>query len=450
MTLLRASPEHQLLSTLKSHLEPLQGDKGDYDSLLDMIGPARFALLGDASHGTYEFYRERAAITRRLILEKDFTAVAVEADWPDAWRVNRYVRGLPGDADADQALSGFQRFPSWMWRNAVMLDFVEWLREHNKELPPARQVGFYGMDLYSLSGSIQSVLAYLDTADPQAAQRARNLYACFDHAGEEGPGKDPGHGYAGHFGISSSRENEVVHHLLEMNRRTMQLPPGRSRDDVFFAQQNARLVKNADAYYRAMFRGRVPSWNLRDSHMVETLNALDNHLRATESLPRIAVWAHNAHLGDAVATETSEHGEWNVGQLMRDQHPQDTRLVGFSTHHGWVTAASGWDVPPERMKLAQALPGSWEDLFRQTGTPNFLLQLRGKEFLRESMAAPRLQRSIGVVYRQDTERVSHYLNTHLAEQFDAVIHFGETTALVPLPAPNACSEGTQTDGTPAN
>jgi erythromycin esterase-like protein/predicted phosphoribosyltransferase len=419
-----------VLEGLQQHLLPLTGSLGDYDPLLQLIGPARFALLGEASHGTHEFYRERAAITRRLITEKGFTAIAVEADWPDAWRVNRYVRGLPGDADAPAALSGFKRFPSWMWRNTEVRDFVEWLRGYNIGRAPENQVGFYGIDLYSMFTSIQEVLRYLDRADREAAGRARARYACFDHAAED----SQAYGYAASFGMGPSCEDEVIQQLREMTRRAGELPPtpGMERDEAFYAQQNARLVRNAEEYYRTMFHARVSSWNLRDSHMVETLQALDRHLGTSGTPPRIAVWAHNSHLGDAGATEMGERGEWNVGQLMRDRYADDAVLVGFSTHHGWVTAASDWDKQPERKRVRDGLPGSWEEVFHQTGTARFLLPLRGDPALRTLAAVQRLQRAIGVIYRPETERQSHYFYTRLAKQFDALIHIDETRALEPL------------------
>jgi len=423
--------ESELLEGLRRHLQPMPGTPHDHDGLLALIGNARFALLGEASHGTREFYRERIWITQRLIVEKGFTAVAVEADWPDAWRVNRYVRGFSDDADAPSALAGFQRFPAWMWRNTEVRDFIEWLRDYNKGRGRQQQVGFYGIDLYSLFTSIQAVLAYLDRTDPEAARRARARYACFDHAGED----SQAYGYSASYGLSPSCEDEVVQQLREMNRRFSEAPPvpGLERDEAFYAQQNARLVHNAEEYYRTMFRGRVSSWNLRDSHMVETLQALDRHLATGGLSPRIAVWAHNSHLGDASATEMGEIGEWNVGQLVRDRYAGEAALVGFSTHRGWVTAATDWDDPPQRKRVREGLLGSWEDIFHQTGTERFLLGIRGNDALRSLIGSPRrLQRAIGVIYRPDTERQSHYFFTKLADQFDAMIHIDETRALEPL------------------
>ncbi|MES3003772.1 MAG: erythromycin esterase family protein [Pseudomonadota bacterium] len=424
------SPNEAIAQRLRGHLSPLSGGPRDHDALLALIGDAHFALLGEASHGTHEFYRERIRITQRLIAEQGFTAVAVEADWPDAWRVNRYVRGLSDDGDATAALSGFERFPAWMWRNTEVRDFVEWLREFNAGRPGHSQVGFYGIDLYSMFASMRAVLDYLDAVAPEEAARARARYACFDHA----RGDSQAYGYGASYGHAPNCEDEAVQQLRAMNRLAARMShvPGMERDEAFFAQQNARLVQNAEEYYRAMFRGRVSSWNLRDSHMVETLLALRKHL-AGGAAPRIAVWAHNSHLGDASATEMGETGEWNVGQLMRERLAGEAVLVGFSTHHGTVTAASDWDEPPRRQRVLEGLPGSWEDVFHGTGEPSFLLPLSADARLRELVEAKRrLQRAIGVIYRPDTERQSHYFFTRLARQFDAMIHIDETRALEPL------------------
>jgi erythromycin esterase-like protein len=415
---------------LQQHLQPLTGGAHDYDSLLQAIAAARFVLIGEASHGTHEFYRERVNITQRLILEKGFTAVAVEADWPDAWRVNRYVRGLSNDHDAREALAGFERFPAWMWRNTEVCDFVEWLRQHNSQHGPEQQVGFYGIDLYSLFRSIEEILSYLDRTDPQAARQARARYACFDHVGQD----SQAYGYAAAYGLTRSCEDEVVQQLSDMSLRLTQnnLAQSSARDELFHAQQNARLVRNAEAYYRSMFRGRVSSWNLRDSHMVETLVALSNHSSQGAAAPRMAVWAHNSHLGDASVTDMGERGEWNVGQLMRERYGAQTFLIGMSTHHGTVTAASEWDQPPQRKRVRPGLNASWEAVFHQVGTPNFMLPLRDHAELRQLTDTQRLQRAIGVIYRPQTERQSHYSYTHLARQFDALVHWDESHALEPL------------------
>ena len=401
----------------------------DYDELFESIGDARFVLIGEASHGTHQFYRERAEITKRLIAETGFSAVAVEADFPDAYRVNRYVRGTSNDGDAVAALGGFKRFPAWMWRNADVLDFVGWLRSYNDDVSNSSDmVGFYGLDLYSLYGSIEAVLSYLDKVDPDAATRARDRYSCFEHFGED----TQAYGYATAFGISESCERDVVEQLSELNRRASELAhrDGRvAEDDYFMAEQNARLVKNAEEYYRVMYRSDVSSWNLRDRHMVETLVMLEKHLGADS---KIVLWEHNSHLGDARATEMSRRGEWNVGQLVREIYADASYLVGFTTYDGTVTAATNWGDAAERKRVRSALSGSVEDLFHRVGQDRFYLTFAGNEQLQEALRRPMLERAIGVIYRPETERQSHYFETRLSDQFNAVIHIDETRAVEPL------------------
>src|SRR2546426_7618445 len=365
-----------LIEALRASAHPLTGVARDYDPLMNRIGDARFALLGEASHGTHEFYRERAEITKRLIKEKHFTAVAVEADWPDAYRVNRYVRGLSDDREANAALSGFKRFPTWMWRNTVVLDFVEWLRDYNSSLPSgATKVGFYGLDLYSLYTSIEAVLGYLDKIDPAAAKRARYRYSCFEHFAED----TQAYGYAANFGITESCERDVIEQLIELRRQAADYASrdGRvAQDEFFFAEQNARLVLNAERYYRSMFRGRVESWNLLDQHMAETLGALVTHLNTQGQTGKVAVWEHTSHLGDARATYMADYGELNVGQLVREHYGPEAVLIGFTTYTGTVTAASEWDGPAERKRVRPALANSYEASFHDAEMPNFLLPVR--------------------------------------------------------------------------
>jgi erythromycin esterase-like protein len=399
------------------------------DSLVELFGGCRFALLGEASHGTHEFYQTRAEITERLIREKGFSAVAVEADWPDAYRVNRYVRGREQDADAAGALSSFKRFPAWMWRNADVLDFVAWLRRHNDSIPETKQkCGFYGLDLYSLHASAHFVIEFLEKVDPDAAKRARHRYSCFENFGED----SQAYGYAASFGLSKSCEDEVVGQLVEMQRRAADLASrdGHVEPDGFFvAEQNARLVKNAERYYRAMFGSRVSSWNLRDQHMVETLDALVKYLGPSA---KVVIWAHNSHLGDARATEMGRRGELNVGQLVRQRHGKSAALLGFTTYTGTVTAASDWDGPAERKRVRPALSGSYERFFHDTGINNFLLTLRGFDALSDVLNQELIERAIGVIYLPETERLSHYFLARLADQFDAVVHLDETRATEPL------------------
>lgn len=399
--------------------------------MLSRIGDAHFVLIGEASHGTHEFYRIRATITKELIRTKGFTAVAVEADWPDAWRVNRYVRADGSDPDAEQALGGFKRFPQWMWRNADVLDFVGWLRAHNDSQPPERRPGFYGLDLYSLHASMEAVISYLRKVDPGAAERAALRYGCFDRFGED-PQR---YGYSAAIGLSPSCENEVVAQLVDLRASAAEYASRDGRvalDELFFAEQNARLVTNSERYYRAMFGSRVGSWNLRDQHMAETLEGLDRFLARGGSAPKIVVWAHNSHLGDARATEMGDDGELNVGQLVRERHGTDSVLIGFSTYTGTVTAASDWDEPAQRKLVRPALAGSYEALFHDAGIPNLYLDLGMPNDATAVLENPRLQRAIGVIYRPETERMSHYFQARLPDQFDVLLHYDQTRAVEPL------------------
>jgi erythromycin esterase-like protein len=429
------SQADRALAAVRAAARPLPGNEHDHDDLMALIGDAPLVLLGEASHGTHEFYRERARITRRLIVEKQFTAVAVEGDWPDAYRVNRFVRGLGADADADAALAGFQRFPTWMWRNTVVAAFVDWLRGHNARLPATEQCGFYGLDLYSLHASIAAVLAQLGRIDPAAAQRARERYACFDSFGPD----SQVYGLMAGIRGADDCQDEVVATLVELAGRAH--AGAASVEDAearFDAEQNARLVKNAEAYYRQMYRRDVSTWNLRDDHMADTVAALRRHLgRATTAgsprEPKIVVWAHNSHLGDARATEMGERGEINLGQRLREAHGDRAVLVGFSTHAGSVMAATDWDGPGERKRVNPSREDSIEGLLHAANPTRFLLPLRGDAALAQALREPRLERAIGVIYRPDTERWSHYFHSRVAQQFDALIHLDETRAIDPLP-----------------
>jgi erythromycin esterase-like protein len=412
---------------------PLTGIAASYDPLIGMVGDAQFVLLGEASHGTHQFYRERAQITQRLIAEKGFTAVAAEADWPDAYRVNRFVRGIGRDTFAHEALLDFKRFPPWMWRNTAVAEFVDWLRERNDSLPrDGAKAGFYGLDLYSLRSSMDAVLRFLEKADPQAAKVARERYACFDHFGQD----EQVYGFLTASGATRSCEEQVVQQLVELQKNAAAYvgrKPRIDEDEVFYAEQNARLVKNAEHYYRTMFTRGESSWNLRDRHMMETLQALARHLERKSIPAKIVVWAHNSHLGDARATEMGwRRGELNVGQLVRQAYGRDALLAGFTTDHGSVTAASDWGEPAQRKKVNAALAGSYEALFHDTKLQGFLLDLRTGNEATRGLRESRLERAIGVVYRPSTERVSHYFTAELPVQFDVVLHFDETRAVEPL------------------
>lgn len=404
-------------AAIRAAVHPLHGARDDYDHLLELVGGARVVLLGEATHGTQEFYRERARITSRLISELEFDAVAVEGDWPDAYRVDRYVRGRSQDAGAAEALGSFKRFPAWMWRNREVVDFVAWLRSYNDF--HAHQAGFYGLDLYSLYASIEAVLGYLWNHDGEAHARARERYSCF------GGVRDlTEYAYQAGYGSGRSCEDEAVAQLLELQRRSQ------SGDEFFSAEQNARLVVNAERYYRTMFRAQVSSWNLRDRHMADTLLAIDERLSGQLGRPaKLVIWAHNSHVGDARATQMGRYGELSLGQLAREIYGSQAFNVGFTTYTGSVTAAASWDAPAELMRVLPAAPDSYEGLFHVLGPERFWLPLKGQ---RDLVPAELLERAIGVLYLPHQERQSHYFAADLAHQFDAVIHIDETTALAPL------------------
>ena len=418
----------------------ITGELGDYDALLDLVGDRRFVLIGEASHGTHDFYRERARITRRLIDECGFTAVAVEADWPDAYRVNRYVMGLSNDADANAALSDFRRFPAWMWRNRDVLAFVQWLRARNDaQGHPATKARFYGLDLYSLRASMEAVVEYLDRVDPEEARRARDRYSCFDHVGGEGQA----YGYKLAFSGTIPCENEVVAQLIELRRRAdayLRRDGWIAEDEFFFAEQNARLVRDAEEYYQQMYRSEVSSWNLRDRHMAGTLDALAAHLDRQIPRAKVVVWEHNSHVGDARATEMGSRGEFNVGQLARQRYGSACLLVGFTTFDGTVTAASDWGAPAERKRVRPAAPESHEAILHHRGNGRFWLD-SSQSAVHDLLAVPRLERAIGVIYRPQTERGSHYFDARLSEQFDAVIHLDHTRAIEPLERTSLWDQG---------
>ena len=425
---------------VKTNSFQLSERDGDFKPLIDAIGSSFYVLIGEASHGTHEFYSIRAEITKRLIEERGFLAVAVEADWPDAHRIDRYVRARGEDKTPKQALGDFARFPRWMWRNHDVEQFIGWLRTYNEQHSKGRpEVGFYGLDLYSMNTSRVEVVRYLDRVDSEAARRARERYACFDHYG----GDEHAYGMATGYGVSESCENEVVQQLSDLRRRAyeyMHRDGYVAEDDFFSAEQNARLVRNAEEYYRSMFRGRVSSWNLRDRHMAETLHALAAWLERRHGFSKIVVWEHNSHLGDARATEMGRRGECNVGQLARERYPGQVFNIGFTTYTGTVTAASDWGGDAQTKRVRPGLAGSWEEVFHQAGFPAFLVNFRGNRALAAELAEERLERAIGVIYRPDTERMSHYFSARISEQFDAVIHVDTTRAVEPLDGWQGVSE----------
>lgn len=422
----------RLINTLNNFIEPLSQQE-NYSSLLEKIGDARFVLIGEATHGTREFYQARAEITQELIKKKKFMAVAIEGDWPDAYRVHRFLQGVGDKKNVEASLDSFKRFPTWMWRNNTLLTFLDWLRNHNDSLPPLEKIGFYGLDLYSLYSSMQAVITYLQNIDPSAAEKAKARYECFDHIQS-----DPqAYGYLTTLGIKKRCIKEAVEQLLELQNKAFEYVRQDgfvANEEYFFAIQNARLIKNAEIYYRSMFQGNISSWNVRDTHMVETLNVIADHLEnRTQKPAKIVVWAHNSHVGDARATEVTEQGEINIGQLMREQHENNVYLLGFSTYEGYVTAASDWGMLPERKAVNPGFSSSYEELFHDLALKNFFLNLTGnRQQLEHFLQIPRLQRAIGVIYRPETERFSHYYFTHLLNQFNGIIHFDKTEAVQPL------------------
>jgi erythromycin esterase-like protein len=426
-----ARPRSQvdIAALIRAAAEPLPDfDDPAFGALFDRFADARVVLLGEASHGTSEFYRARAAITRRLVTRHGFTIVAAEADWPDAAVIDRHVRQRPPRAGGSPA---FERFPTWMWRNTDFAAFVDWLHDHNASLPMAQRAVFHGLDLYSLGASMRAVIDYLDDVDPQAAQVARARYGCltpWQHDPAAYGRMATGDGYR-------RCEQPVVAMLRDLLDRRLEYAHGEEHDPRFFdAAQNAHLVTNAERYYRSIYRGAHESWNLRDTHMFETLERL---LKAGGPKSRAVVWAHNSHIGNAAFTEMGQvRDELNIGQLCRQRFGAQAMLIGFGTHAGTVAAADDWDEPMQVKTVNPSMPGSYERLAHDSGVPRFVLDLReGRhDALRRALVAPRAERFIGVIYRPDTERLSHYAQASLPGQFDAYAWFDTTTAVTPTPA----------------
>lgn len=419
--------EAELAGALKAAAEPLPAiDDPSFALTFDRLGNATIVGLGEATHGTSEFYRARAAITRRLIEEHGFGIVAVEADWPDAARIDRYVRGRPKAPWSEPA---FTRFPTWMWRNEDVHEFVDWLRDHNSGLPPDRRVSFHGLDLYALGTSIAAVIAYLEDVDAEAAEIARQRYGCLTPWQ-----KDPAaYGRAAVTGAFADCEQGVLRTLRSLLENRLSYAAA-DPDDYLDAEGNARLVAAAERYYRSIYWSDESSWNLRDRHMFETLE----RIRAARPAPAKAViWAHNSHVGNARATEMGVvREELNIGQLCRDRFGERARLLGFGTNSGEVMAARNWDEPGEVRTIRPARAGSIEALCHQTGRERFLLDLERQRgtALADALLGPRLERAIGVIYRPETELASHYFEASLPAQFDHYVWFDRTSPVRPLRA----------------
>lgn len=411
-----AAPPHQ----------PITGAAADYDPLLAAVGDARFVLLGESTHGTSEFYAERARITDRLVRERGALAIAIEGDWPDADRLSRYVRGIGPDRTAAEALSDFERFPRWTWRNAEFAGFVERLRAYNLTQPATRRVGVYGMDVQNLFEGQEAAVDWLARNDPPAAARARAQYRCFAPYRADAP----------LYGEATRRpsrscERQAAAVLAEFRGRPRPADP-QAAEALFSAQRSAASVVAAEAYYRAAYAGAY-SWNVRDRHMAEAVAEISAHAEALSGQPgKVVVWAHNTHVGDARSTEAAQRGELNIGQLLRERHGRSAFLLGFLTHSGTVMAAPEWDAPGRVYELRPALPESYAGLLRSLGLGRALLLMREPR-VAAALEGPRLQRAVGVIYQPRTERMSHYFQARLARQFDAVIYLDRTRAVTPLP-----------------
>jgi erythromycin esterase len=413
--------DEKLIDAVRERALRLESD-ADLDPLLELVGDARIVLLGEASHGTHEFYTWRDRISRRLITEKGFGFIAVEGDWPDCYTVNRYAKGWDDGGSARDVLHAFSRWPTWMWANEEVVALVEWLREHNRGLPDARKAGFYGLDVYSLWESIDVVTRYLEKVDPRLAERARQAYGCFD------PFEDDVQEYAwATQTVPTDCEEEVLQALTALRQKG----PDFRRDDpeaFFNAEQNALVATNAEHYYRTMIRGGPASWNVRDTHMMETLDRLLKHHGPGS---KAIVWEHNTHVGDARATDMAAAGMVNVGQLAREKYGDEVAIVGFGSHAGSVIAGTQWGAPMQAMPVPEARRGSWEDLFHRASPEDKLVLLEGFDEVPGALDR-RGHRAIGVVYHPGREAHGNYVPTVLPYRYDAMLYIDRSTALAPL------------------
>jgi erythromycin esterase-like protein len=408
----------ELAEAITRVMHPIHDDD-ELDPLVELVRRSRIVLLGESTHGTREFYELRAALTRTLISQHGFSALAIDADWPDVLPVDRYVRGQGDDESAGAALASFARFPEWRWRNAELAELVEWMHDENRHRPPAARVGCYGLDLYAQHASIRAVLSYLAEVDPEAAARARVRYACFDHtAAERG-------------GIPETCEDEVVEELVEMQRRRSARSGRAPSGEAWFrAIQSARVVRRAEAYYRALVAGAASAWSLREVELADTLDLLAAQLGEAEAPARIVVWAHNAHVGDARTPGRRQ----TLGAVLRQRHPGEVAIVGFSTYDGTVACAQAWDGSAVVEALRPGSVGSWEQVFHGVGAPRFMVTAPALwQAAGEHTELP--HRAIGAVYRREIERWNHDTPARLAERYDVIVHVDRTSALVPLPRP---------------
>jgi erythromycin esterase-like protein len=418
-------PPAAATNAIAAAARPLTGAAADYDEISAAAADARRVLLGESTHGTHEYYRERGRISERLIRERGFNAIAIEGDWSPTSRLNRYVRGLGTDRSAQEAMAGYTRFPKWMWGNVEFRDFVERLRELNLQRPENERVGLYGMDVYDLHEAAAAAVAYLSQVDPEAARRAESQYDCFD------PYPTPeAYGEATRRDVSCREEAEAV--LAEVRRVARPADPA-GAERHFAAVRSAASVVGAEEYFRTAYSGSM-SWNVRDRRMARNVEEIAEHLQALTGRPgKVVIWSHNTHSGDARATSAVNRGELSLGQLMREQHGEAAFLLGFLSYSGTVMAAPEWGEEGRVYDMREALPGSWSALLHATGLPAFSLLIRGNGEMRRALAGPMLERAIGVVYLPQSERQSHYFDARLAEQFDAAVFFDRSTAVTPLP-----------------
>ena len=423
------------VEVIRDLAHPLEGAPQDWDPIIGRIKERegiQIVLLGESTHGTHQFYAQRMELSKRLIQECGFRAILVEGDWPDSYRVNRYIRGMGDDLDAEESLGSFGRFPTWMWRNADVLELVSWLEDYNQDRPGAQQVGFYGLDLYSMYTSIEAVINYLEQVDPQAAEEARERYSCFDVYS----GQSQRYGRSVALGVSEPCRHEAIAQLTKIRSDLRRYTGEWEFDDMeewLGATENARAVVNAEEYYRSMFSDPTGSWNLREKHMADSLDFLLAHLNDHQHPARVIVWAHNSHVGDSRATDMGSRGEYTLGRYARERHGENkTTLVGWSTYSGTVTAAQDWDMPALQRQVRPAREDSMEELMHQTGLERFLVMC-GKGYPAwHHLQKPLLQRAIGVVYRPETELQSHYLHAVPGRQFDALVWNDHTRAVEPL------------------
>jgi erythromycin esterase-like protein len=417
----------QLGELIRRSAEPLPDiDDDSFGAFFDRFGEARVVLLGEASHGTSEFYRARAAISKRLIAHHGFNIVGIEADWPDAATIDRYIRHR-GKREGEQA--AFERFPTWMWRNREFDSFIRWIRRHNSGRAYEEMAGVYGLDLYNMNASMRAVIDFLEKEDPEAAAVARKRYGCLEPWAEN-PARYGAVAMSEGYARCEAPVMQMMRELMQRNFDCL----SEECDEWLDAAANARLVKNAEAYYRVMYHGAAESWNLRDTHMFETLLQL---LDSKGPQSKAIVWAHNSHIGNAAFTEMGQvRGELNIGQLVKERFDGQARLIGFGTHTGTVAAADDWDEPMQIKAVNPSLEGSYERASHDSRLGRFLLDLRAEEIgreIREVLMEPRLERFIGVIYRPETERWSHYSQCILPRQFDAWVWFDESRAVTPLP-----------------